>query len=91
MSNGNIKTQLSRVPVEWDSLIRDLIRKIEENGYEHEIFSPEIVRLLIHYRPARENLNKAFEAIIKGFQGIKKVSPEVEKWMRGHSALGVKA
>lgn len=81
--NGNIKTQLKRMPLEWIELIDKVIKKIEENGYPERVMPPEIVRLLIHFRPAREKLNEAFSSIIQGFQGVKKLNPEVEKYMKG--------
>ena len=84
MSNGNIKTKIAKIPIEWDKLISDTIRKIGEKGYKQKVYSPEIIRLLIHFNPARQHLNKALELIMEGFNGIDRVSPEVEKWMKGY-------
>lgn len=83
MSNGNGKTQLQRTPVEWVNLMNITIEKIEEDGYPKKLFIPEVIRLLVHYRPAREHLNKAIEEVMKGFYGVEKLNPEVEKWMKG--------
>lgn len=85
MSNGNIKTAMKRTPVEWSDLIDEVIKKIEENGYPEKLKEPEIIRLLVHFRPARSELDNAFAKIVQGFQGIQKVNPEVEKWMKGKS------
>lgn len=83
MSNGNMKTEMRKIPTEWVNLLDKVVEKIEENGYPGKIKHPEIIRLLVHYRPARDYLNKAMNIIIQGFQGIKKVNPEVEKYMKG--------
>lgn len=83
MSNGNTRTKLQRVPKEWASLVANVVKKIEENGYSKEIYYTYILRLLIHYRPARTHFNNALQEIIKGFQGINEPRPEVEKWMKG--------
>lgn len=85
MSNGNAKTTMRRMPVEWLELLNSVIRKIEENGFPEKVFDTEIVRLLVHFNPARKHLNKALEEIIQGFQGVQKLNPEVERWMRGHA------
>lgn len=78
-----MKTQFQRIPTEWTNLVQESIKKIEENGYPKKVLPPHIIRLLIHYRPARQHLNQAFEEIIKGFEGIQEVRPEVMKWARG--------
>ena len=87
--NGNIKTIIQKVPIEWNELLMKTIEKIEANGFPEKVFATEIVRLLVHYRPAREHLNKSFEEIIKGFQGIQKVRPEVEKIMKEMNHLPI--
>lgn len=83
MSNNNIKTQLQRVPSEWTKLLQELIQIVEDNGYERKIYHPQVIRLLIHYKPSRMYLNLAFQEIIKGFQGVKKARQEVKQWMEG--------
>lgn len=83
MSNGNIKTKLMKTPEEWTTLMDSVIKEIEDVGYPNKVHQTEIIRLLIHFVPARKHLNEALKIIIKGFKGIEKVSPDVEKWMKG--------
>lgn len=86
--NGNIRTEQLRMPCEWSQLINDTIKKIEENGYPQKVYLTEIMRLLIHFRPAREHVNKALEEIKNGFKGVQRVRPEVEKIMKGTGLNG---
>lgn len=83
MTNGNIKTKLERVPLEWSKLLQEAVKQIESNGYKGKVYPTEIVRLLIHFKPARVQLNNALNEIINGFKGIEEVSPEVQRWMKG--------
>ena len=85
MANGNLKVIKLGVPEEFDKLIEKLISIVAESGYPARLKKTEVLRLLLHYNPSRKYLNKALEEIVNGFNGIKRINPEVEKWMKGVS------
>lgn len=77
-----MKTQFQRIPTEWTNLVQESIKKIEENGYPNKIRQPEIVRLLLHYTPAKQHLIESFKQVIE-VVGIEERREEVKKWMKG--------
>lgn len=79
MTNGKMKTILTRRAIEWDDFLEKIIEKIEEDGYEKKLWKPQVERLILRHIKARQ----IAKDIIKGFQGVEKVREDVEVWIKG--------
>lgn len=62
-----------------DEYLQRIVNKIKENGYLEKIDKIKVERLMIR----SILMEKLSQEIIKNFEGIKKVNPEVERWMNG--------
>ena len=73
------KYTLQRRSVKMDEYLQRIVNKIKENGYLEKIDKIKVERLMIR----SILMEKLSQEIIKNFEGIKKVNPEVERWMNG--------
>jgi hypothetical protein len=80
MSNGKMKTIMTRRSLEFDNFLDETIRIIKENGFPAKLQKVHIERLLTKHKASREIIQKA---IIDGFRGVTKLSPQASMWMTG--------
>jgi len=73
------KYTLQRRSVKMDEYLQRIVNKIKGNGYLEKIDKIKVERLMIR----SILMEKLSQEIIKNFEGIKKVNPEVERWMNG--------